>query len=128
MRPLFNFIYLVSAYSIGAGSVYFAFYEKNIIWARLIAYALGAVAALLIFGGERIVRDDFRETKFSSEMSGLSLFLFLIGLVVALFGLWVFDLKLICNVTISTLGWCVVWISLLLGAVGKLVRELRGLR
>jgi hypothetical protein len=124
MRPVFNFLYLLFSYAVCAGSVYFAFYEKDVFWARAAAYALGAVAAALIFGGDSIVKDTYRDTVFSSKLSGISLFLLLFGLVVALFGLWVFDLKLAGNVTVSALGWCVVFLGLVLGAVRKLVREI----
>jgi hypothetical protein len=124
MRPVFNFLYLLFSYGVCAGSVYFAFYEKEILWARAVAYALGAVAAILIFGGGRFVKDEYSETRFSSRMSRISLILLLFGLVVALFGLWVFDLKLIGNVTLSVVGWGAGFLGLFLGALGKLFREL----
>jgi hypothetical protein len=124
MRAFFNFLYLLCSYGIFAGSIYFAFYERTILWARLLAYAFGGVAAAMIFNAERIIKDEYRETRFSSAISGFSAFLVSIGVVCALFGLWVFDPKIAGNVPVSAVGWCVSLLGLVLGAVGKLIREL----
>ncbi|MCA0356428.1 MAG: hypothetical protein LCH78_06045 [Proteobacteria bacterium] len=122
MKPVFNFVYLLCAYSLLAGAVYFAFYEKDVWWARLTGYALGGATALFIFNG-KFVEDNCGQTNFSSAVAKISFFFFVFGLIVALLGLWALDL-ILGNFTISASGWCIAYLSLLLAALGKLVREL----
>lgn len=125
MRAILNLLYLIVAYSFLAASAYFAFYVDNFTWSRFIAYLLGAIAATMIFNGDKLVVDDYKDTRISLFASRASLLMLTAGILSALFGLLIVDIDLFGFVKISQIGWCAVFLSLLIGAFGKFLRELR---
>lgn len=124
MRAVFNFFYLLTAYSIGSASAYFAFYSKGFEWSRFAAYALGVVAAIMIVNGEKLVSDSHKDTALTSVLSKISTVMIVLGLSAAFFGLFVVDVKIFGEISISMTGWIVVFCSLIIGATGKFLREL----